>query len=120
MKHEKLQKYHRSTFSFPKGAPIADIVAALVDQKEYAYATETLFGCARGDGAFFSYDRFQGAHYMALWIGRYPDMLKEMAKHHRWQSQRANKGYSFEVFPGEWLVIPEPHATGMLKELFGS
>lgn len=118
MEHEKLQKYIRRLFNLEEDTPIADVVAELVDREEYAYATEALFGCNRDDDTPLSDNQIQWMHYLYLWTGGYPEMLKEMARQHRWQTQRANRGYSFEVFPGEWLVIPEPYATQMLKTFF--
>lgn len=119
MRHEKVQIRIRKLFGFPDDASVADVVSQLVGQKEYVYATEMLFGCTRDDDPFAG-DDLHFAFYMACCIGRYPELLKELARQHRWQDQRARRGgYSMQIFPGEWFIVLEPFATRMLRTLFG-
>ncbi len=94
-------------------APWLETLKALVEKKQYAEATELLF-CSERGGQLVK-DRIGFGLYLQLWTGQLsPQFIVEIAEHHHW-SDKAEKGLSIEVYPGEFLVIEEPTATNVLQ-----
>lgn len=121
-KYEIVRQRHlrafRDMFQCPdQDLTVVQIVDGFVDNKKHPYAAQFLFGCER-DGKFMEHaDERQ--MFMDLWLGRYPQHTKAIARHHKWHSKPQPGRQNFEVYDGEWFVITEPAATQFFESLLG-
>lgn len=100
----------------PAEGGVAEVLAALLKEEEWANATELLFGTERRQ-EFGELDHFGYGIFVLLMMGRYPDVLKQFVQHHTWKDKRSQMGLSIEVYPGEYLVVHEPFATVALQAM---
>lgn len=120
-KHKEFQdsaiRMGRRIAGLTENATLPEVVAALVDKKQFAEAVELLFGSERKPP--LSDDRLGFGVYIRLWAGRYPEMIKKITTAHHWNSEKVDVkkqkgGFTIEVYPGEKLTIEEPVATELL------
>lgn len=123
-KHEEFQERNkemgRKIAELPGDASLVEIIAALVDKKQFALAVELLFGSRRESP--LSDDQIGFRIYVKLWIGLYPEMIKKIAAAYHWNTEkvdlkRQKKSIKIYVYPGEVFTIEEPVATEIVKLL---
>lgn len=120
--HENYQKRRMALSCRIAGVPndsaLSVVIAALVAKKEFANATELLFGTDRSSEiAIISDDRISFAIFMSLWTGRVASFISQIAVNHHWSTKNERPGLAIEVYTSEWIVIQEPSATNLLTTL---
>ncbi len=111
----------RHLTSLPDDTEQKDVLDALITQNHSLEATELIFGTRRDSReSVLSNDEIGWHFFMSLWCGRHPQLTRQIAQHHHWEtgSTPAKEGYSMQVYPNDWLVIEEPTATQALKAMF--
>lgn len=96
-------------------ATIPELVIGLVEINHHARAVELLFGCDRQ--APLAIDQFAFGLYMHLSQGNNPELTKEIAQHHRWDSTPAapeEGAMSFQIYHGEWFIVLRPAVASLL------
>lgn len=105
---------HREELGLAAEATIEDVIEALAEAGRFFEATELLFGCNYEKN---NPDHIGRAVYAKLRGSRNLDLLKAVARHHFWWPCLSEKGPAFRVDRGRFLVLKEPAASLVLKEV---
>ncbi|MFA5155212.1 MAG: hypothetical protein WC453_02155 [Patescibacteria group bacterium] len=100
-------KIYRRATKLPDSADLAEIISALVDMEQCQEAAEMLFGCEASNlvANQMDYSIFQSFCYDET----SGELIKKIAHKHAWSDDPlAKKGLAIQVYPGEFLIIPEP------------
>ncbi|MFC1646973.1 hypothetical protein ACFL1A_01685 [Patescibacteria group bacterium] len=87
-----------------------EIIQILIEKHKWPDAVELIF--ARGRKT--EHDkvlRLSFVIFMVLWSRVHNDVIEEIASNHHWADEEDQDALSIQVYPGEFLVIPEPSAT---------
>lgn len=123
-RHEQVQAGLLGTDGVTSRMSCAEIVGRLASGNRPELAVKFLFGLGVGeDDDFCHRDGFGYTHYAALCSPGSIRVVSSIAAYHHWSASSegciwpgdGTPVLSFEVYPGEWLIVEEPAVAELLS-----
>lgn len=119
MKHTDFQKTHlpisRKSLGLPEDATMAQVIEGLAGMNRKMEAVELLFATRRNNKLLIE-DPLAWTIYINCVIAD-AATIKSIVDNHQWSNNKLAKGFSMQVYPGEWFTIFEPTATNLLESI---
>ncbi|PIY96448.1 MAG: hypothetical protein COY66_04110 [Candidatus Kerfeldbacteria bacterium CG_4_10_14_0_8_um_filter_42_10] len=110
-RHQNGMREAQRMSGLPEGAPAKSVARMLLDKGLVAETVDMLFGTSP-EKARKNMNPAELKLYLALRMGQCRSLLQEIIEQHDWCSDRAmDDRHPIEVYPGEFLIIPEQVAA---------